>query len=70
MLIIAAALVNGALALLPFFGTATAVHVNTLPAFDFVTSTIAGGLCALGVFALIWQVRLLRRSKGLVWVGR
>lgn len=70
MLIIAAALVNGALALLPFLGTATAVHVNTLPAFDFVTSTIAGGLCALGVFALIWQVRLLRRSKGLVWVGR
>jgi Domain of unknown function (DUF4184) len=70
MLIVAASIVNGALALVPYLAAQNMPQSTALPAFEFVTSTIAGGLCVLGVFSLAWQVRLLQRFKQLDWLGR
>ena len=70
MLIIATAVVNGALALVPYFGATIDLSSAALPAFEWVTSTIAGGLFAVGLFSLLWRIRLAQRFKPLVWLSR
>jgi uncharacterized protein (DUF486 family) len=70
LLITATACINGLTVLLPYLLSASVINLGTWPAFGLVTSTIAGGLCALTVFSIVWVFCRPSRVKGIVWLGR